>query len=177
MNSYEIRYFLKTLQLNVYTGVYAIDQLKYVKATSFAIVVNNMPSSSEGMHWFCLVRKKNQKGVDFFDSLALPIEFYGNELTIFLSQFEGLNYYATRVQSFRSSKCGHHCCFFIAHRFHGLRYINVLKLYTNSVNLNDRMVHNFIKEIDFPKFSQCKTICMKNVFPNVCFQSSKQCCH
>lgn len=40
MNSFQIRYYLETLRLNVHTGVYAINQLQFISAKSFAIVVN-----------------------------------------------------------------------------------------------------------------------------------------
>src|SRR5579862_8437268 len=96
MNSYQLRYYLNTLGSGVHTGVYAIDQLQYVKAKHFAIIFNNMDSSSNGMHWCCLVKLPNQKSIDFFDSLGMKVKFYGKQLEIFIKQHGGIVKYCSK---------------------------------------------------------------------------------
>lgn len=178
MNSYQIRYYLKLINLPVHTGVYAMDQLKFISKKSFAIVFNNMKSTSSGMHWCCLVKKPNQKYIDFFDSLGMPIEFYDKELLLFVKRIGGcVNYYTNNIQSFSNITCGQHCCYFITKRFQGYSFKQLISMYNKDPEINDEYVKKIISKVKFPKFTKCLKKCLKDPFANICFQKSKKCYH
>jgi hypothetical protein len=178
MNSYELRYYLRGLKLKTYVGVYAIDQLKYIKASHFAIIFNNMPSSTVGMHWCAIIKKQGKKKLDFFDSLGKDITYYGDEVYDFISRHcTEINYLTKNVQNFHSNTCGKHCCFFITKRYNGLSFKNLMRLYSNNTKQNDKMVISYMKHIKIPKFSQCTRRCFKDPFVNVCFQKSNSYYH
>ena len=177
MNSFQIRYYLKRMNYNIHTGAYAIDQIKHIKAKTFAIVVNNMPSSSGGIHWFALFKPSETSRIELFDSLALPVETYYPELKDFF-EANGKRFVRCirRVQSLRSNKCGFHSCYFLKNRLNGKSYKDVLKSYSKSYNYNDKLVSKRIN-VKFLKFSRCTKMCLKDPFVNVCFQRSKACYH
>ena len=176
MNSYQIRYFLKSLNLKVHTGVYAIDQLRYIVIQPLAIVFNNMPSSSVGMHWCAIIKKSKQSRIIFFDSLGLHPSFYGKEVMELIERLGGhFLYHNTNIQGFNTNTCGQHCCFYITKLFSNQTEKAMLKVYSRILSKNDRLVRNFMRKFSFPRFSKCLKRCLRDPFANICFQKSRKC--
>ena len=85
MNSQEIRDILvTTVPTTFQTTVVPADKLGTVKSQQFAIIANSDRSDQPGMHWVALFKQRNSPIIEFFDSCAMPIEFYDSAFMKFL---------------------------------------------------------------------------------------------
>lgn len=184
MDSYQLRYALIT-SLPIFTAVCAEDQLKSIKAgKSFAVIVNNQPSTKEGMHWICFYKSKDSRAVEFFDSYGLGIDFYPKSLQQFCKKHGSfITQSKSQYQSNMSDVCGDYCLWFLLSRFKRKSFASTLSSLSRSdQERNDHLVDSFVKrKFKFPNFvdckEQCKKLCkMKNVpFSEVCYQKGKRC--
>ena len=67
---------------NNFDGIFSIDTLKEIKEKPTLIVCNTDPSDKAGEHWVLFFFHDNT--VDFYDSLAHEITYYGSEFFILL---------------------------------------------------------------------------------------------
>ena len=70
---------------NNFDGIFSIDTLKEIKEKPTLIVCNTDPSDKAGEHWVLFFFHDNT--VDFYDSLAHEITYYGSE---FIYSLKGL---------------------------------------------------------------------------------------
>lgn len=149
MNSNEIRKVLAQFVPEEFkTGVYASDQLKYVCGPLFAIIVNSDDSEHSGTHWLALIKShRNSNIVEFFDSFALPIKFYGKYFNGFFTK----NRYRIKVnnrqlQSTFSTVCGQYCLYYLACRLKGIPMNNIISEFSRTnLEKNDFKVETFVK--------------------------------
>ena len=85
MDSLQLRYALLT---SIYgpTYVCAADQLNQINNDSFFIICNNEPKDQPGQHWLAFLKLPSVKEIIFFDSFAMPIQFYGNHFCSFVKK-------------------------------------------------------------------------------------------
>jgi hypothetical protein len=184
MDSYQLRYALIT-KLPIFTAVCAADQLRKVKAGKhFAIIVNNQPSTKEGMHWVCFYKAKDSKEIEFFDSFGLGIHYYPKSLFNFCRK-NGKIIHQTKYQyqSNLSDVCGNFCVWFLLnrHKHHNIKK-TLAALSSSELLKNDKLVKEFTdKKFSFPKFLDCKAECKslskkkQLPFSEVCYQKAKRC--
>ena len=70
---------------NNFDGIFSIDTLKEIKEIPTLIVCNTDPSDKAGEHWVLFFFHDNT--VDFYDSLAHEITYYGSEFIYFVKRF------------------------------------------------------------------------------------------
>ena len=70
---------------NNFDGIFSIDTLKEIKENPTLIVCNTDPSDKPGEHWVLFFFHDNT--VDFYDSLAHEITYYGSEFIYFIKRF------------------------------------------------------------------------------------------
>ena len=70
---------------NNFDGIFSIDTLKEIKEKKTLIVCNTDPSDKAGEHWVLFFFHDNT--VDFYDSLAHEITYYGSEFIYFVKRF------------------------------------------------------------------------------------------
>lgn len=184
MDSFQLRYALLKC-LPIFTAVCACDQLELLKEhDSFAIIVNNEPSTENGMHWICFFKDSDKNVIEFFDSYAMNITFYPKSVLNFCNkQATHIRFSKAQFQSNLSDYCGHYCLWFLIHRYLTGSFQGAINKFSNNDLIgNDIIVKNFVlQHFNFPEFSNCKTICQEEClkqgldFSNICVQASKQC--
>ena len=70
---------------NNFDGIFSINTLKEIKEKPTLIVCNTDPSDKAGEHWVLFFFHDNT--VDFYDSLAHEITYYGSEFIYFVKRF------------------------------------------------------------------------------------------
>jgi len=184
MDSFQLRYaLLKTLP--IFTVVCASDQLELLgKHNEFAIIVNNEPSTENGMHWISFYKNSQSDVIEFFDSYAMDIVFYPPSILKFCrAQAKHIRFSKIQIQSNLSNYCGHYCLWFLIHRYFSDSFEQVVKNFSeHNLNENDTIVKDFVDQhFKFPEFSNCKARCQEYCenhgldFTNVCVQISSHC--
>src|SRR5665811_674558 len=184
MDSFQLRYALLK-SLPIFTAVCASDQLELLgKHKSFAVIVNNEPSTKNGMHWICFFKDPTNDVIEFFDSYAMNISFYPTAILNFCRKnAHRIRFNKHQWQSNISDCCGDFCLWFLIHRYFSNSFEDAIKKFsTQNLKHNDKIVTDFVyQHFKFPEFSDCKKICQLECakhgidFTNVCIQMSKHC--
>src|SRR5580698_3172339 len=82
MDSFQLRYGLMQL-CSAPTFVCSRDQLHTIHKREFAVICNNEDSDKSGMHWCAFYKSPKSTTVEFFDSFAMPPNFYGEDFINF----------------------------------------------------------------------------------------------
>lgn len=113
MNSNDIRYWAKRLQIKDFLGTYAVDQLKSIKKSQLGPLIFNTDIASKiGKHWVAIHIDKNVLTV--FD----PLGYKNLDLTcpflksFFIQQKKNICINNIQIQTKTSSNCGIHCLLF-----------------------------------------------------------------
>lgn len=183
LSTLELRYLLQKHTSNIEFYVLAIDEIKHIKSKRFLAIVNNRRKNESGQHWVAMFKKNNSSTIEFFDSLAMPFTFYGREISDYVtSNNYKLKRNTIRFQSFTSLLCGYMCVYFLTIRLRSSTFEKALqKMNFNSVKKTEEVIKDFFKKTKFPKFTNCKTQCMKNCkiksspYQSVCIQKNKKC--
>ncbi|DAC80298.1 TPA_asm: adenain [Terrapene box turtle adintovirus] len=133
------------------------------------LVVNTHPHNQPGEHWLALYLAERNRG-EFFDSYGHPPNsvLFPKSIMKFLNKnATDMVFHNRQLQDPRSVACGYHCVFFLHHRSKGLSFDRILKLYSNDLVQNDRMVMNFVK-------SKFKFLGMPSLAQNM-FQQAQTC--
>jgi len=183
MDSLQLRYILLKSVPNLFIGVYASDQIKFVKHESFAIIVNSSKSINPGVHWTAFYKAQNSD-LEFWDSFGLPINYYGLDFIDFVKTHGQILVSSTiQVQSNFSDVCGHYCVYWLLARISGLNFENILDTFSvKNLLANDRKVKSYVeKRFDFPSFANCvmhnSCQCFKGLerFSSVCIKHRQTC--
>ena len=178
MDSTQLQFaLLKSVKGNV--KVCASNQLRFIDEGPFAIICNNEPDTQAGMHCLGLYSEPNSTNVEFFDSFAMPIEFYGEYFTRFCERMgKTLTFSKCQLQSNFSSYCGQYCLYFLIHRSRGSTFPDIIQRFSDNLQENDRIVSDFVKQhFRFPNFSECKDYCNRNCtsISSECLQRNHHC--
>jgi hypothetical protein len=183
MDSFQLRYAL-IKSIDGKTIVCALDQLKHIKENNFYIIFNNQTSNQPGMHWLALYKAQDSEEIEFFDSFAMPVWFYGDQLLNFCqSKAKSLKYSIHQYQSNLSDACGKYCVYFLSRRYSGESFNEILNSFSMyDLRHNDNIVETYINDnFKFPSFSDCEAACKKECakqgidFSSVCIQKNHHC--
>ena len=147
---------LNTVINNNFDGIFSIDTLKEIKEKPTLIVRNKDPSDKAGEHWVLFFFHDNT--VDFYDSLAHEITYYGSEFIYFIKRFaNNLRYTVRRTQPIKTDLCGHYCLYYVFKKcegysmediivnFHNVHYYNVVVDVRCSYAIKSNCTHfNFV---------------------------------
>ena len=102
---------LNPVTYNNFDGIFSIDTLKEIKEKPTLIVCNTDPLDKAGEHWVLFFFHDNI--VDFYDSLAHEITYYGSEFIYFVKRFaNNFKYTVRRTQPIKTDVCGHYCLYY-----------------------------------------------------------------
>jgi hypothetical protein len=103
------------------------------------------------MHWIAMFKNRMSKEVEFFDSCAMPIDFYSPTFEAFLdSKADIIRMSALRIQPGRSNACSHFSIYYLLHRVRGTSFEQILQSFDEfDLESNDRIVREFVGE-NFP---------------------------
>lgn len=95
----------------LFRGVFAADELKFIHAIPGAYIVNCDTSKMTGSHWTCIYFNSLMQGY-YFDSFG--VSAYTDEHIKFLYKYSKgkWNFNKVKLQSLSSSVCGQYCCLF-----------------------------------------------------------------
>ena len=149
MNTEEILDILSySIPKSFRTTVLPADKLSSLKAHEFAFVANSQDSDQPGMHWIAMFKQRGKKEVEFFDSCAMPIEFYSSSFESFLtSKANVIRMNRVRIQPGTSNACGQFCIYYLVHRVQGASFERILQTFDEfDLESNDRTVREFITD-------------------------------
>jgi len=183
LNTLQLRYLLRKLIKKARTYVVAIDQLKFIKEKSFAVVLNNQESNEAGLHWIALYKARNSREIEMFDSFGLPLKFYGKAITNFaVRQNARIRRNSRQIQSNYSMMCGYMSVYFLVLRSKGVSYEKILSNFNfNNFKENEKVIRSFFERVKFPKLSMCGEKCIEKCemnrldFSSVCIQKNRRC--
>jgi len=183
LSSLQLRYLLKRLCRKIPTFVIAIDQLRYIKEDTFAVVVNNETSDLPGMHWIALFKSSRTSDLEVLDSYAFPLNFYGSRIQRLANRMKvGIKKNNFKIQTDNSMMCGYISLYFLILRQKGCSMSQILKkISSTNFRKNQKLVKDSFRHIDYPKLSHCLRKCFdeckmkKNDFSSVCIQANRKC--
>lgn len=148
MNSSEIFDLLmsnKTVEKQ-FKGVLASDQLNFIETQRPALyVVNTDTSDKAGLHWVCIYLPTTHSfTIEFFDPLANSVDKYNHYFSTFLiANGPNFIYSNKRIQNYFTSSCGLFCILFSVLRCEGRSFSNILSLFTDELEKNEKIIDNF----------------------------------
>lgn len=146
MDEEEIKCALETYPS--FGGVYARDELPSSVDGPKGFVVNTDVRASPGSHWVAILISEDGKG-ELFDSLASQEvlttfkQWMENNCTEFLFPL-------IPIQSSISKLCGLYCISFLAMRYEGLSFSEVINCFTQNPLNNDLFLVRLLKQIKEP---------------------------
>ena len=140
MNTNEILHVLQSDKAtkSICGGVLSSDKLPGAISVPCAIVVNLDPSTQSGSHWVAIYIDANHS-TEYFDPLGMkpptgPIQnFLDMHSKSLLISYQ-------KVQGSLSTACGPHCIFYLLFRCRGLKYKQIMAIYS----LHDRVANDFM---------------------------------
>ena len=149
MNTLELQNILKvSIPKTFFSSVLAADQLRSINFKQFALIVNNQPSSEPGMHWLAIFKQHRSKEIEFFDSCAMPLDFYDKTFSTFLnSKASIVRLNSIRIQPIRSKTCGHFCLYYLLHRIKGCSFEQLIQAFDEfDLERNDSIVREYVND-------------------------------
>ena len=122
----------------MFLGVFPRDKLSLFG--DGALVINTDPSTKPGEHWIAVFIKNGS--AEYFDS-------YGSDPPKWLKKYwKNVMWTSNPVplQSPLSAVCGQYCVYYLLHKARGYDMNSLLLNFTDDVDFNDQMVHDFIAE-------------------------------
>lgn len=150
MNSLDINRILKK---NKHTKKNFVSVLPYDYITSIkppernnlhtSFIVNNQPSTMNGLHWLALYLSKSQ--IELFDPLSFPPDIFYSELFNYLKSInKNIIISPFPIQPFNSKTCGVHCINYIFLRSLKMTHFEIFNLYySKNQSNNDYIVSNY----------------------------------
>lgn len=159
MNSSEIFDLLmsnKTVEKQ-FKGVLASDQLNFIETQRPALyVVNTDTSDKAGLHWVCIYLPTTHSfTIEFFDPLANSVDKYNHYISTFLiANGPNFIYSNKRIQNYFTSSCGLFCILFSVLRCEGRSFSNILSLFTDELEKNEKNNRQFLRKIGYLSFNK-----------------------
>ena len=154
MNSLEINAIMNNeLWKKNYGGIFPCDKIpkNLCKTCNFGIICNLSKSTSLGTQWIAIFMPAEGACLQYFDSYGMPptnkyfLEFLEKNNKLYC-------YNEGQIQKFGSDVCGEYCIFFLLLRFSGVEYDNIINIFTNDLEQNDKFVSNFVNSIKCVKY-------------------------
>ena len=129
-----------------FRGVFPINHVPRRRLkTPFGMIINTDPSEEEGEHWVALFQAHEQQPVEYFDSYGLPPSSH----LVQVFHKDKLVYSTRRLQSYCSSLCGEYCILFLLYRFYSISFIEFLKLFLSTPEVNDIYLFHLYHALTF----------------------------
>ena len=97
----------------LFSGIYAMDELKRVPKHAKIIIVNTDVSTGKGIHWILVEMKSVQQQINIYDSLGLPWHCYSPLLIDFVTRrAQKIKLLKERTLPMNSSLCGYYCLYY-----------------------------------------------------------------
>ena len=145
MNTEQIKRLLEmdSCTRDVLVGVYPRDRLP-LSITKYpsAYVCNTDPHTEDGEHWLVIYVDDCGRG-EFFDSYGLP-PLHKRFLKFLNVNCSSWTFNDKQLQGLNSRVCGHYCVFYLLHRCRGVSMNTIVKMFGNSMQDNDVLVHDAI---------------------------------
>src|SRR5438874_1815188 len=136
ISNLELEFLLKCyIPVSKYTNVFASNFINMSRKDNFAIIVNNEPSNLSGGHWIAFYKEKSCT-LEFFDSLARPLETYDKDIQDFARNVGNkLIYNINVLQEPNTTTCGGFCLYYLIHRSRAVTFTDIVKSF-NMKNLS-----------------------------------------
>lgn len=142
MNALELESILQ--HLDGYQGVFAINYIPVLESRGDFLVFNTLCfpcTSGELGHWIALY-KSGKNRVEFYDSYGKAPSEYG----LNASPYNEWLYSTVQLQNPFTAVCGHHCIWFLASRFSGISYAQIVNMFDPSDTIsNDTNVKSYVE--------------------------------
>ncbi len=127
-----------------FRGVFAADQVPWsLSPFPGSCVVNTDGSGDSGAHWIGMYQDRNDV-IETFDSYGKDFGSYSPHLRTLVDSFSNCIMQSQQLQSNFSTVCGQFSMFFLLHRCLGESYEEILHLFTENRESNDRMVCQYV---------------------------------
>jgi hypothetical protein len=129
-----------------FIGVYALDDLPKNLNLPITLIANTDKRSQPGTHWIAIYIDETGLG-EYFDSFGLPP--LQNEFYTFMDKSCQNGWYFSTVllQDLRSLSCGQYCMLYCALRSYGFSLCSIIRLFSNSGQVNEDIVTDIYKAI------------------------------
>ncbi len=128
-----------------FCGVFPADQLpKSLSTFPCGFVANTDPSTKPGTHWVVFYFPTYNPG-EFFDSYGQTPEHYNESFKTYFELYEWKRN-TRKLQSSWTDVCGHYCIFYLYQRACGYSMNNIVNMFGNNTELNDRKVSCYVKK-------------------------------
>ena len=124
----------------LFKSVLARDELPTKISYPSCYIINTKPRNHPGEHWLALFYEKNGVAT-FFDSYAQSPDTYRLKSYLLKTSLD-YQYNQKRIQG-NSSFCGYYCLLFLLLKARNRSDI-FFKYFTNNLELNDKIIQNFI---------------------------------
>ena len=108
-------------------------------------IINLDDFGSLGTHWVCCWHAKNGT-YEYFDSFGLPPPLeWEKEMSV-----HGIKHFFrndNQIQWKQSVRCGYYCLLFLNERNKGTSFVDILRMFTDDVLQNERIVRNYFYKI------------------------------
>lgn len=129
-----------------YGGVFPMDKLPTlpVKKHERLYLINEQESTLPGSHWLMLYLDFSADNAELLDSLGHGLFHYSRHLREFIfNNVTTCTMNAHRLQCSSSVSCGKFCIYYSSLRCRGISQQNILNMFTQDCEYNDRIVTQF----------------------------------
>ena len=127
-------------QLKIPAKVLAMDEFLNVenRSDSGFYIVNNEPSTMDGLHWMAIVLSDSFQPNEFFDSFGENPNFYNQKMADILGS--NCIYNNKILQSDYSNICGLYCIYYLFKHKNDMSMSNITSVFSSNVVYNDNLV-------------------------------------
>lgn len=145
MNTQEINKILKNVMNHCFVGTFLCDQLPRIDERPAAVIINTDTSTKLGEHWVAAFIFRDGSG-EYFDPYGFsPLQ---KEILDFMNLNTPLGWgiNTNTIQSLDSTNCGRFCIIYVALRCKGKSSCQIIHMFSENLNKNDKIVNNFFKK-------------------------------
>lgn len=147
MNGLEVlKYISKDASLlSLFGGLFAKDQLTFdIPDRNIFYICNTDLAKNRGKHWIVIYSTLGSNRIEYFDSLG---NYPPHNFVKFMTKTKkSIIFNKKKVQATSSKSCGYFCLYFIMLRYRNISYKNIIDNFSNSNDLNEKHVTEFIKQ-------------------------------
>lgn len=142
MNTKEIQKVMRQNVGSSFLGVFPRNRIPSVNTLPCSLVCNTDLDSQLGQHWIAIYLDQCGNG-EYYDSYGLPP--LHTEFSDFMHKnVDSWIWNTKQVQDRHSVVCGHHCIFYLIHRYKGLDMIEITSMFTDNFFENDAIVKHYV---------------------------------
>ena len=134
--------------VKIFKGTFPSDLVPLrSKTQTQAFVINTSGNNLPGSHWVALIVSDGK--CRYFDSFG--VENLNLDILTVLKEVGITNYdfCSRQIQPLYSDKCGFYCVAFILSFVHGISYRKFIDIFSDDLEINDKICLQFLNEIYF----------------------------